>query len=297
MRDPVIIWGVGYLYRKHKKFLCENYDIEFVYDKKLEKECVSIFDGFKVLSYEELCGCKQHKIIMCMTDRIEMDRIRSLPAFSGRKIIYLTDVIPIDRVLSYGEIRESICSGAYKDQFNNRIVCKSPDYLDRISFRFNGSNSSVIIGENIRIARKLIIECGSDCSVVIGDDTTFDATILYSAYADVVIGNDCMISYNVYIRNHDSHCIFDINSGQRVNYSRNIETGDHVWVGQNCILLGGFKAGDGSVIGAGSVSSSQFDNNIVIAGNPAKIIRSGVCWTRDMTWTDNFENINEVIKR
>ena len=297
MKDSVIIWGIGFLFRKHKKYLCENFDIKYVYDKKIKKEQSPLFEGFEVLSYEELCGYEQYQIIMCMTDIIEMDRIRSLPIFSGRKMTRLTDIIPIDRVLSFDEVIGSNSEGGYIDQFDNRIICNSPDYLNRITFRFNGSNASVIIGENIRINKELKIECGSNCSVIIGDNTTFVNTTIYSSYADVLIGNDCMFSYGIYIRNHDSHCIFNINSGQRLNYSRNIEIGDHVWVGQNCILLGGFKVGKGSVLGAGSVSSSQFESNIIIGGNPARIIRKDVCWTRDMTWSDNFDNINEILER
>lgn len=93
---------------------------------------------------------------------------------------------------------------------------------------------------------------------------------------------------------HDSHFIFDAGTGNRINYRRKIKIDDHVWIGQNSILLSDFSIGEDSIIGAGSISSSSFPVKAVNAGNPARVVRKGVTWHRSMTWTTDYHNINEI---
>lgn len=48
------------------------------------------------------------------------------------------------------------------------------------------------------------------------------------------------------------------------------------------------------IIGTGSISSSSFPAKVVIAGNPARVVREGVSWHRSMTWTGDYHNIDEI---
>lgn len=52
-----------------------------------------------------------------------------------------------------------------------------------------------------------------------------------------------------------------------------IVIGNNCWIGANVVVLPGVQIGDNCVIGAGSVVTKSFDSNLVIAGNPAKIIK------------------------
>lgn len=57
-----------------------------------------------------------------------------------------------------------------------------------------------------------------------------------------------------------------------------IEIGKYCWIGTNAIILPGVKLGDNTIVGAGSVVTKSFvSGNIVIAGNPAKIIHRIQC--------------------
>nr|WP_120492251.1 sugar O-acetyltransferase [Corynebacterium lactis] len=52
-----------------------------------------------------------------------------------------------------------------------------------------------------------------------------------------------------------------------------IEIGDNVWIGGGAIVLGGVKVGENSVIAAGAVVTKDVPSGVIVAGNPAKIIR------------------------
>jgi maltose O-acetyltransferase len=55
--------------------------------------------------------------------------------------------------------------------------------------------------------------------------------------------------------------------------ARPIVIGDDVWIGGGAIILAGVSIGDRAVIGAGSVVTRDVPADVVVVGNPAKIVR------------------------
>ena len=49
--------------------------------------------------------------------------------------------------------------------------------------------------------------------------------------------------------------------------------GDHVWIGTGAIILPGVNLGEGCVVGAGSVVTRSVDPYVIVAGNPARMIK------------------------
>lgn len=58
-----------------------------------------------------------------------------------------------------------------------------------------------------------------------------------------------------------------------LEYAKPITVGNNVWLGGNVVVLAGVTIGNGAVIGAGSVVTKDVPDNVVVAGNPAKIIK------------------------
>ena len=293
---PVILWGAGKYYSVIKDYVKHSISIDYIYDKKWDKSAVLEFDGYPVISSKEMKSLGRCVVLLCLMDReIEKEICQEISDnMPDTQIYQLRDMIPIGRNLRKEEIIDMSVGGTYKDFYGNSIKYETLDSLNKVNIQFIGSNAKIMIGEGVWTATELNIVCGNNAFVGIGNKTTFDRTTLYSAYGDIQIGDDCMFSYEVFLRNHDSHFIFDAETGKRINYSRNILIKDHVWIGQNTILLGGFSIGAGSIVGAGSVSSSNFADQVVIAGNPAKAIREKVIWNRSMTWTENYDSLDEV---
>jgi acetyltransferase-like isoleucine patch superfamily enzyme len=71
-----------------------------------------------------------------------------------------------------------------------------------------------------------------------------------------------IISANHDVRNFDKHV-----------KEEGIVIGKRCWLGANCVILPGVRLGDNVIVGAGSVVTKSFGNNVIVAGNPGKVIK------------------------
>lgn len=89
------------------------------------------------------------------------------------------------------------------------------------------------------------------------------------------IGDYCKITNGCTILTHDySRSVLRLKYGHIIGEAGQTIIGDNVFIGVNSIILMGSQIGNNCIIGAGSVVGGVFPDNVVIAGNPAKIIRT-----------------------
>lgn len=89
------------------------------------------------------------------------------------------------------------------------------------------------------------------------------------------IGDYCKITQGCIILCHDySRSVIRRKYGEIIGEAKRTIIGDNVFIGMNSIILMGTKIGNNVIVGAGSVVSGNIPDNVVIAGNPAKILRS-----------------------
>ena len=97
----------------------------------------------------------------------------------------------------------------------------------------------------------------------------------------ITIGNDCMFSSNIVLRTSDEHTIYDKNNQKVLNNSNCITIGNHVWLGSGVTVLKRSKIPDNTIVGTHSIVTKTFEEqNIILAGSPAKIIKRNVNWDR-----------------
>ena len=149
---------------------------------------------------------------------------------------------------------------------NNKIYIQSGCFI----------NSSITIGSHIS-------RTSNDCSLEIGQDLYCGkSNILMLEHNSIIkIGNDCMFSDNIDIFCSDGHSITDYN-GNIINIGKKIEIGNHVWIGKDVKIGKNTKISNNSIVGWASVITKSFEQeNVIIASNPAKIIKEHINWHRD----------------
>lgn len=112
---------------------------------------------------------------------------------------------------------------------------------------------------------------------VIGENTVFfspeNVKIDFGKAFLIRIGNYCKITNGVTIIAHDySRSVPRLAYGENVGGSAPVTIGNNCFIGMNSIVLMGTTIGDNCIISAGSVVKGTFPENVVIAGNPAKVI-------------------------
>ena len=91
--------------------------------------------------------------------------------------------------------------------------------------------------------------------------------------AQVTIGDNCMFGPQVQIYTATHPLEFkERNSGKE--YAKPITIGNNVWIGGNATICPGVTLGNNVVVGSGAVVTKSFPDNVVIVGNPAKIIKT-----------------------
>lgn len=113
----------------------------------------------------------------------------------------------------------------------------------------------------------------SSSSIKIGNDTFINnnATII-SEGASITIGKNCLIGPNFTCFDSDFHQL-EPNLRLVAGTPKSVFIDDNVFIGSNVMILKGVKIGKNCVIGGGVVTKS-FPDNCIIAGNPAKIIKT-----------------------
>lgn len=124
-------------------------------------------------------------------------------------------------------------------------------------------SSKVHIGKNFRLETHSKVRVISGGRLVIGDNCFINCNSYITAMGDTKIGDNCMIGPGVMIfdHNHDYKNEFGISAGKIEK--GNIEIGNGVWIGANCVILKGAVIGDHAVIAAGSIVNGYVPPHVV----------------------------------
>lgn len=137
-------------------------------------------------------------------------------------------------------------------------------------FRVNSSPLSSLIG----VYQRTIIIARKQGTIRIGNNTGVTGVTIHGS--DITIGDNVMVGANTKIIDHDFHSVDYMErrtDARDHEISRPIQIGDDCFIGCNSIILKGTHIGDRCIVGAGSVVHGVFENDCLIAGNPAKVIK------------------------
>lgn len=211
---------------------------------------------------------------------------------------------------------------------NNRIVLIQKDarevvvsQIPKIEFVFHGENNIIRVHETFNVEKHLKIVLGSNCTINleegancvssyidinadninlnIGKKVCFNNLQLFAAgepNLSICIGDRTIFAINVVIRANDRHTIYDLTTRTPINKPKSgVHIGTHVWIGQDVFIMKDAHIPDNCVVGARSLvtGAAKLEQNSVIAGIPAKSIRSNVNW--DIRTIDQYEKESRSI--
>jgi acetyltransferase-like isoleucine patch superfamily enzyme len=143
-----------------------------------------------------------------------------------------------------------------------------------------GHNSKLVISDGCTISGKITVGYNSRIEIGSGLSVTGNLTIRAVESTSIEIGDDCLFGSDIIIRTADGHPVYDAYSRERINHSKSISIGHHVWIADRVVVLKGADIGNASAVGVGSVLTKSIGCNCVAVGNPARIVRTGVMWER-----------------
>lgn len=159
--------------------------------------------------------------------------------------------------------------------------CADDVYLGRIGDITHPE--CIVIGHTVSFGDNFYLYACNDgddiLRIKIGDNCCFGAENHITSSNKIIIGNGLLTGKRVTIsdNNHGSTDMQDLRlppEERPVVSKGEIIIGDNVWIGENSIILAGVTIGEGAVIAAGSIVTKNVPPYTVVAGNPAKILKS-----------------------
>lgn len=136
----------------------------------------------------------------------------------------------------------------------------------------NSASLSNLVGMH----QRAIVIARDGGTIRIGDGVEMSGMTIY-ALCQIEIGEGTLIGANTIIMDSDFHPL-DLSKrhdpDRRLIKSRPVRIGRDCFIGMNVTICKGTQLGDRCVVGAGSVVCGTFPPDVVIAGNPARIIKS-----------------------
>ena len=186
-----------------------------------------------------------------------------------------------------------------------------------ILYTFWISNFIGHVGKHSTIAMPCSLQGGGQCNISIGDYTCIQSHSILGCWEkyggqqfapSIVIGDHCSIGeYNhitacnkitigdglltgryVYIGDNAHGGLSKIESNvppidRKLQSKGEIVIGNNVWIGDKATILGGVSIGDNVIVGANSVVTKNVLSNTIVAGVPAKVVKSiNVCQSQDL---------------
>lgn len=133
-------------------------------------------------------------------------------------------------------------------------------------------NENITIGQGAKICvlKNGVLEIGKNFNL------TGESKIICNK--NIIFGDNCLIAWDNLFMDTDFHNVVNLDN-IILNNDKEIRIGNKVWIGNGSTILKGTKILDNTVIASNSRVSSKFNiGEVIIGGNPGKIIKENIKW-------------------
>lgn len=177
--------------------------------------------------------------------------------------------------------REKMTAGEPYQQFDKELIDR------RVYIRQQIAEINQITDNQNRNGRfkQLLADTGDDFfvesefkfdygfNIHIGDHFYGNYDMTFLDTCPITIGDHCYFGPNIGLYT-PVHPLDPVQRNADVEMGKPITIGNSAWLGGRVTILPGVTLGDNVVVGAGSVVTKSFGDNVVIAGNPARVIKT-----------------------
>ncbi|MCE0494185.1 sugar O-acetyltransferase [Vibrio sp. DNF-1] len=148
----------------------------------------------------------------------------------------------------------------------NQTSAEKPEERHRIIRALFGSTGKVFHIESV-------FNCEYGKNIHVGDNFFANFGCVILDVAEVRIGRDCLIAPQVGIYTA-THPTDPKKRAAGLEYAKPITIGDNCWIGGHATINPGVTLGNNVVVASGAVVTKSFGDNVVIGGNPARILKT-----------------------
>lgn len=167
------------------------------------------------------------------------------------------------------------------------IVSKSNIHFKGTNYRFDSdvfidatSKNGILLGNNVSVQKRVVIECTGSLSkmglgLTLGDNVGIGSNSFLGCAGGITIGNDTILG-NFVSMHSENHNFLDRKIPIRLQgvNSKGIKIGADCWIGAKVTILDGVNLGDGCIVAAGAVlTEGSYPPFSILGGVPAKIIK------------------------
>ena len=158
------------------------------------------------------------------------------------------------------------------DQLGDHHTIMKPWYVAISGPNISIGQCATIVGEpDDRVKLGVWGRESDQGEIRIGDYVLISPGCRISAGDKIIIGDSVMMANGVYITDSDWHGIYD--RSRRADTVAPVIIKNNVWLGDGSKVLKGVTIGENSIVAAGAVVSKDVAANVIVAGNPAKVVK------------------------
>ncbi|MDP4083377.1 MAG: sugar O-acetyltransferase [Bacillota bacterium] len=114
--------------------------------------------------------------------------------------------------------------------------------------------------------------CDYGYNIHIGENFYANFDCVFLDVCEIRIGDKCFIAPGVHIYTA-THPLNPIERISGKEYGKPVKIGDNVWIGGRSVINPGVTIGNNVVIASGAVVTKDIPDNVLVGGNPAKVIK------------------------